>query len=120
MGEQVLSGGRYDTLLGQFGENQGSIGFGINVDLASQMVKTEPEKVRKSWFLPKIYRQYQIVYIIEKLWRHRGKQLKTACLIRWRKHFPMPEKKGFSKVHLVGEEIMEYELGKGTDADEDN
>jgi ATP phosphoribosyltransferase regulatory subunit len=33
-GEEVLSGGRYDSLLQEFGENIGAIGFGINVDSA--------------------------------------------------------------------------------------
>lgn len=35
-GEAVLSGGRYDHLLGQFGEARPAIGFGINLDLLTK------------------------------------------------------------------------------------
>ena len=38
VGEQVLSGGRYDKLLSDFGEESPSVGFGINVDLASKKI----------------------------------------------------------------------------------
>lgn len=31
-GEEILSGGRYDTLLGEFGKDWGAVGFGVNVD----------------------------------------------------------------------------------------
>ena len=45
IGEQVLSGGRYDQLLHDFGVEECSVGFGINVDLASQKVKTVEENI---------------------------------------------------------------------------
>lgn len=34
-GEEVLSGGRYDTLLPRFGVEAGAVGFGVNVDAAA-------------------------------------------------------------------------------------
>lgn len=37
-GEAVLSGGRYDSLLSQFGEDIGAIGFAINIDAVSRAV----------------------------------------------------------------------------------
>ena len=37
-GEAVLSGGRYDNLLGAFGVEAGATGFGINVDAAARML----------------------------------------------------------------------------------
>lgn len=40
-GEAVLSGGRYDSLLGRFGKDIGAIGFAINVDAVSRAVLTE-------------------------------------------------------------------------------
>lgn len=38
LGEPVLSGGRYDNLIGEFGEPMPAIGFGINITLAAQLV----------------------------------------------------------------------------------
>lgn len=38
MGEAVLSGGRYDTLLANFGAPLEAIGFGVNVDLLTRHV----------------------------------------------------------------------------------
>ena len=38
MGEAVLSGGRYDTLLANFGAPLAAIGFGVNVDLLTRHV----------------------------------------------------------------------------------
>ena len=50
-GESIVSGGRYDELLGQFGKNATSIGFAINIDnllagMARQGIKIETKAVR--------------------------------------------------------------------------
>ena len=42
VGEPVLSGGRYDNLLSDFGAAQPAIGFAVNVDLASSVVEKKP------------------------------------------------------------------------------
>jgi len=42
VGEPVLSGGRYDNLLSDFGAAQPAIGFAVNVDLASSTVEKHP------------------------------------------------------------------------------
>lgn len=42
VGEPVLSGGRYDNLLSDFGAAQPAIGFAVNVDLASSVVEKRP------------------------------------------------------------------------------
>lgn len=42
VGEPVLSGGRYDNLLSDFGTAQPAIGFAVNVDLASSIVEKRP------------------------------------------------------------------------------
>lgn len=47
-GDAVLSGGRYDGLLAQFGENLGAIGFAINVDAVSRAVLCDQHAVIKS------------------------------------------------------------------------
>ena len=38
----MLSGGRYDNLLSDFGAAQPAIGFAVNVDLASSVVEKKP------------------------------------------------------------------------------
>lgn len=44
-GEPVLSGGRYDELFKDFGENLPATGFGVNVDqLASRLLKETPDR----------------------------------------------------------------------------
>ncbi len=40
-GEAVLSGGRYDNLLAQFGAPSPAVGFGINVDILTKIALTE-------------------------------------------------------------------------------
>lgn len=47
IGEPVLSGGRYDKLLGEFGEDSKAIGFGINVGLASKRISKQEDEKRK-------------------------------------------------------------------------
>lgn len=39
VGEPVLSGGRYDNLLSDFGAAQPAIGFAVHVDLASSVLE---------------------------------------------------------------------------------
>lgn len=41
VGDTVLTGGRYDTLLSDFGEDLPAIGFGIDVDAAARVVRRE-------------------------------------------------------------------------------
>lgn len=41
-GEAVLSGGRYDNLMGEFGRDMGAIGFAVNVDAACAALKALP------------------------------------------------------------------------------
>ena len=36
-GQPVLSGGRYDTLLGDFGRNAAAVGFAVNVEAAAKV-----------------------------------------------------------------------------------
>ena len=42
VGEPVLSGGRYDNLLNDFGTDLPAIGFAVNVDLASSIAEKHP------------------------------------------------------------------------------
>ncbi len=44
IGEDVIRGGRYDSLYSMFGQNRKAIGFGVNVDLARQVNTEEKTK----------------------------------------------------------------------------
>lgn len=48
LGEPVLSGGRYDKLIGNFGRDLPATGFGINVDLLARRTLLSGEAVKKS------------------------------------------------------------------------
>ncbi len=49
IGSEVLSGGRYDNLLGCFGRNAPAVGFGVNVDAAAQyLCKNTKVSARKT------------------------------------------------------------------------
>lgn len=120
VGEQVLSGGRYDNLLGQFGEDHCSIGFGVNVDLASQMVDPEPEQVPEILVFAK-----NLTYITSSV--HYRQQLEAQGILAENSVFDSVEetleyakKRGIPKVHLVGEEIVEYQVEKGLGENETN
>lgn len=47
-GEYVLSGGRYDRLLSQFGMDRGAVGFGVNVDSLTQAAGEMEKKDRRA------------------------------------------------------------------------
>lgn len=44
VGKPVLSGGRYDKLIGMFGRDMPAIGFAIDIDAVAAQVEVEPEK----------------------------------------------------------------------------
>lgn len=57
-GEEVLSGGRYDELLSEFGEGAGAIGFAVNIDAAANaLMKTFKTKVPKAEVL--VYSEWE-------------------------------------------------------------
>lgn len=48
-GQPVLSGGRYDTLLGDFGRDAGAVGFAVNVEAAARvLIKTDRDRFIQS------------------------------------------------------------------------
>ncbi len=56
VGEPIANGGRYDSLIGQFGTAKASIGFCITIDLLHQAIK------RQKIELPKAKRPVLVVY----------------------------------------------------------
>ena len=47
LGEEVLSGGRYDNLTEIYGRKMSAVGFGINIDLAASLFEPKEEKQEK-------------------------------------------------------------------------
>ncbi|MCI6421639.1 MAG: ATP phosphoribosyltransferase regulatory subunit [Blautia sp.] len=105
IGEQVLSGGRYDMLLKEFGEDQCSIGFGINVDMASQKVKPMPESIPEVLvFAPDM--QYMAKAVCHRRELESQGILTENCVFdTMEEAFDYAKMRGIPKVHLVGEDI---------------
>lgn len=47
-GQPALSGGRYDTLLGEFGREAGAVGFAVNVEAAAKVLLKKQKDTLKS------------------------------------------------------------------------
>ena len=105
IGEQVLSGGRYDMLLKEFGEDQCSIGFGINVDMASQKLKPMPESIPEVLvFAPDM--QYMAKAVCHRRELESQGILTENCVFdTMEEAFDYAKMRGIPKVHLVGEDI---------------
>ena len=105
IGEQVLSGGRYDMLLKEFGEDQCSIGFGINVDMASQKVKPMSESIPEVLvFAPDM--QYMAKAVCHRRELESQGILTENCVFdTMEEAFDYAKMRGIPKVHLVGEDI---------------
>lgn len=112
IGEQVLSGGRYDKLIGEFGMDMASVGFGINVDLASQKVKEIPRRI------PDVLVYATETKYILKAARYRreledeGRILENGVFDTEEEAFFYAKAKGIRSVHLVGEEIIIHMTGE--------
>ena len=105
IGEQVLSGGRYDTLIKEFGEDHCSVGFCINVDLASQKVQPMPEAI------PEVLVFAPDMKFLSKAVHHRrtledqGVLTENCVFDTMEEAFDYAKMRGIPKVHLVGEDI---------------
>ena len=109
IGEQVLSGGRYDNLLGQFGEDYGSIGFGLNVDLASQKVKPAPDPVPEILVFAQHLAHVPASVHYRKGLEEQGILSENSVFDTLEETLEYAKKKRIPKVHVIGEEIREYE-----------
>ncbi len=113
-------GGRYDNLLGQFGEEHGSIGFGINVDLASQTVEPAPEQVPEILvFAQGLSHVPASVHYREQL-EAQGILSENSVFDTLKETLEYAKERGIHQVHLVGEEIKEYQMEKGPETYETN
>ena len=120
LGEQVLSGGRYDTLLGQFGEDYCAIGFGFNVDLASQGKEPEPESVPKILVYTQDLKYIPASVQYRKELEKKGIMAENSVFDTLEETLEYARKRGILRVHLVGEKIEEYQMEKGIGENETN
>ena len=120
LGEQVLSGGRYDTLLGQFGEDYCAIGFGFNVDLASQGKEPEPEPVPKILVYTQDLKYIPASVQYRKELEKKGIMAENSVFDTLEETLEYARKRGILRVHLVGEKIEEYQMEKGIGENETN
>lgn len=105
IGEQVLSGGRYDQLLHDFGVEECSVGFGINVDLASQKVKTVEENIPEVLvFAPDKKFLAKAVHHRREL-EDQGMLTENCVFDTMEEAFDYAKMRGIPKVHLVGDDI---------------
>ena len=105
IGEQVLSGGRYDQLLHDFGVEECSVGFGINVDLASQKVKTVEENIPEVLvFAPDTKFLAKAVHHRREL-EDQGMLTENCVFDTMEEAFDYAKMRGIQKVHLVGDDI---------------
>lgn len=105
IGEQVLSGGRYDQLLHDFGVEECSVGFGINVDLASQKVKTVEGNIPEVLvFAPDTKFLAKAVHHRREL-EDQGMLTENCVFDTMEEAFDYAKMRGIPKVHLVGDDI---------------
>ena len=120
VGEQVLSGDGMIHFWGNLEKIKALLDLELMWIWLSQMVKTEPEKVPEILVFAKDIQAIPNSVHYRKALEKQGKTVENSVFDTLEETLSYARKKGILKVHLVGEEIMEYELGKGTDADEDN
>jgi len=106
-GEEVLSGGRYDSLISKFGEDTPAIGFAINVDaVAKALLQTEKPIIA----VAKILVFAQDGYEIEGIKHFQKLSSKTICefsifdTLDETKAYA--SEKGISKIDVVSEKIV--------------
>ena len=112
IGTEVLSGGRYDQLVGEFGEEQPAVGFGVNVDLISQKLpeftETPPQVLvfaKEERFLPDAARHFQEL-------TEQGVQAENGVFDQLSEAAEYGRRAGIPKLHIVGETVEIVPLGK--------
>ena len=110
VGEPVLSGGRYDQLLGKFGEDSKAIGFGMNVDLASKVICYEERKVKEVLVFTEEERYAIKSLKYQKELRKQGIVAIPSVFERIEEVVSYAKKRNIREIHIVGEEIQSREV----------
>ncbi len=102
VGEPVLSGGRYDNLLRDFGADQPAVGFAVNVDLASSVVEKRPPLTADTLVMPAedAYLVKAITYYRQLI--ARGQVVENCLLSEKDEAVAYAARRGIPQVHIVG------------------
>lgn len=110
VGEPVLSGGRYDQLLGKFGVDSKAIGFGMNVDLASKVVLYKEKEIREVLVFTE-EEQYAVQSLkYQKELRKNGVVAIPSVFDRIEEAIVYAKERAIREIHIVGEEIQSREV----------
>lgn len=112
VGEPVLSGGRYDNLLSDFGMAQPAIGFAVNVDLASNVIEKKPPLVADVLVMAagEDYLTKAILY--RKQLIAKGQTVENCVAEDREAAIAYAERRGIAQVHIIGRttEMIDVEL----------
>lgn len=115
VGEPVLSGGRYDNLLSDFGAALPAIGFAVNVDLASSIVEKHPPLTADALVLAadETYLAKAIQY--RKQLISKGLVAENCVLDNREDAIQYAARCGIAQVHVIGKttEIIDVEFETG-------
>lgn len=108
-GEVVLSGGRYDKLLGRFGDDSPAIGFGIDIDLLTknsieQGMGKKPDTPKALVYSEPGYEILSLQYA-HTLRQQPGMIVESGLFKDRESCLEYARKKGIPKVHIVGQTI---------------
>lgn len=114
LGEPVLSGGRYDNLISDFGLPIPAIGFAFNVDLATEKSRgmaLEGQAPDILVFSVEEKLPEAINYI--KTLTQNGLTVENCVLDDYDQAVAYAKKRGISQIHVMDEEIEIIQLGEG-------
>lgn len=113
-GEVILAGGRYDQLLGQFGESMPAIGFGINVDILTKMRlnKSVNTKIDLPVILVHGEPGYEVLCLqyAQTLRCQPGLIVENALTMDRQACLNYAKERGIQKIHFVGQRIEIIEI----------
>ncbi|MBE6852906.1 MAG: ATP phosphoribosyltransferase regulatory subunit [Ruminococcus sp.] len=110
-GEPVLSGGRYDKLISEFGYDVPATGFAVNVDAVTKVrLKSEKIPVRPVDFIVFAEKGYEMkAVLVAKNMRESGKTVEMAAFSDLGKVKKYAEEVKKSKIILVNENVSELQ-----------
>ncbi len=111
-GEEILSGGRYDNLLKEFGSDLGAIGFAVNVDSAVKaLLSTKQHQITSAEILVFSDQNYQV-----KALEHIAKLAELKITTEYSLFETMEDtlqyakNKGIHRIDIVEEQIKTIQL----------
>ena len=116
VGAEVLSGGRYDKLLKDFGRDLPAVGFAVNVDLASQNVPMAKEEPARVLVFAQTEQDLGRAGLYLKSLSQKGIRAENGVFDTKEEAVRYGQAAGIKELHVVGEEIIIERLsGNETD-----